>query len=174
MDIRFYEVQAKSVLNRVPEAVAGAFPLDDQPVSRLHPCCSFCSWGDAPVLMGDGTARPIADIGRGDEIYGTTRRGNYRRYTKTPVLDHWSTIKPAYRVTLEDGTALVSSGDHRFLSDRGWKYVVNDPRCPDRAHLTLATSSSALAALPRYADDWPDYRRGYLCGLIRGDGHLAL
>ena len=32
------------------------------------------------------------------------------------VLDHWSTIKPAYRVTLEDGTELIASGDHRFLT----------------------------------------------------------
>ena len=41
----------------------------------------------------------------------------------TKVLNHWSTIKPAYRVTLEDGTELVTSGDHRFLSSRGWKHV---------------------------------------------------
>ena len=27
--------------------------------------------------------------------------------------------KPAYRVTLEDGTELVTSGDHRFLTEPG-------------------------------------------------------
>src|SRR2546430_11649742 len=30
-------------------------------------------------------------------------------------------IKPAYRVTLADGTELVASADHRFLTNRGWK-----------------------------------------------------
>ena len=44
-------------------------------------------------------------------------------YAITTVLAHWSTIKPAYRVILEDGTQLISSGDHRFLTERGWKYV---------------------------------------------------
>ena len=33
--------------------------------------------------------------------------GAYRRYVATDVMDHWSTVKPAYRVTLEDGTELV-------------------------------------------------------------------
>ena len=54
---------------------------------------------------------------------GTEVRGRYRRYVTTEVLAHWSTIKPAYRVTLEDGTELIASGDHRFLTNRGWKYV---------------------------------------------------
>ena len=40
------------------------------------------------------------------------------------VLDHWSTIKPVWVVTLEDGTRLVTSGDHRFLTERGWKHVI--------------------------------------------------
>ena len=47
----------------------------------------------------------------------------YRRYVKTRVLAHWSVIKPAYRITLEDGTTLVAGPDHRFLTDRGWKFV---------------------------------------------------
>ena len=34
----------------------------------------------------------------------------------TQVLAHWSTVKPAYRLTLADGTQLVSSADHRFLN----------------------------------------------------------
>jgi len=33
----------------------------------------------------------------------TVREGFYRRYVTTEVLAHWSTVKPAYRVTLEDG-----------------------------------------------------------------------
>ena len=42
------------------------------------------------------------------------------------MLAHWSTDKPAYRVTLADGTEIVASGDHRFLSERGWKHVTGD------------------------------------------------
>ncbi len=61
----------------------------------------------------------------GDEIYGTVRTGKYRKYGRTVVLDKWTTVKPAYRVVLEDGTELITSADHRFLSNRGWKHVLN-------------------------------------------------
>ena len=42
LDVRFYEVRSKSVLNRVPEASRDAVPLDDQPVPGLHatPACT--------------------------------------------------------------------------------------------------------------------------------------
>ena len=46
----------------------------------------------------------------------------------TTVLAHWQTVKPAYRVTLADGTQLIASGDHRFLTERGWKHVTGAER----------------------------------------------
>ena len=42
LDTRFYEVRAKSALNRVPKRVADAVPLDDQPVQGMHPCVFYC------------------------------------------------------------------------------------------------------------------------------------
>ena len=42
LDTRFYEVRAKSALNRVPDAVADAVPLDDQPVPGMHHACIYC------------------------------------------------------------------------------------------------------------------------------------
>ena len=38
LGIRFHEVHAKSAINAVPERVADAVSLDDQPLSRLYPC----------------------------------------------------------------------------------------------------------------------------------------
>jgi DNA repair photolyase len=124
--------------------------------------------------MADGSTRPIQDLRVGDEIIGTVRRGRHRRYVRTRVLDHWSTIKPVWVVKLEDGTRLLTSGDHRFLTERGWKHVENTPRSePDRPHLT---TNNELRGTGHFADpprQTQDYKRGYLCGLIRGDGHLA-
>ena len=81
--------------------------------------------------------RTVAQADRGlragDRIYGTVRSGVYRRYAVTEVLDHWRTLKTAYRV-LEDGTELVASGDHRFLTARGWKHVTGT-ECGRRAGL---------------------------------------
>jgi DNA repair photolyase len=136
--------------------------------------CVYCLWGATPILMGDGRTEPIAEVRPGDLVYGTVRRGRYRRYRVTEVLDHWSTIKPAYRVTLEDGTELVASGDHRFLTRRGWKHVRNTWSGPGRPHLTLDDELLGTGAFAQAPEDWLDYRRGYLCGLIRGDRHLRL
>jgi hypothetical protein len=97
--------------------------------------CVYCLSGDTPILMADGRTRPMADIRTGDWLYGTTRRGGYRRYVKTRVLAHWSVVKPAFRITLEDGTSLIAGGDHRFLTERGWKFVVDTP-VGQRPHLT--------------------------------------
>ena len=81
------------------------------------------AWGDTPVLMADGRHAPIADLRVGDGIYGTSGAARTGATCAPTVLDHWSTVKPAYRVTLEDGTELIASGDHRFLTERGWKHV---------------------------------------------------
>jgi DNA repair photolyase len=85
--------------------------------------CAYCMAGDTLILMADGTTRELKELKIGDRIYGTERRGTYRHYVTTTVLNHWATRKPAYRITLNDGTMLVASGDHRFLTERGWKYV---------------------------------------------------
>jgi DNA repair photolyase len=173
LDTRFYEVRAKSVLNRVPEASRMPFRWTINPYRGCSHACSYCLGGETPVLMGDGRAKRLADVRAGDYIYGTVRRGSYRRYWVTQVLAHWSSIKPAYRITLEDGTELVASGDHRFLTDRGWKHVTDTGRCPQRAHLTLNNKLIGTGHFAEQPEDWPDYRRGYLCGVIRGEGHLS-
>ncbi|HSK97018.1 MAG TPA: hypothetical protein VK891_10415, partial [Euzebyales bacterium] len=99
--------------------------------------CSYCVAGATPVLMGDGRSRPLALVRPGDTIYGTRRRGRRRWLVRTRVLDHWEVTKPAYRIRLAGGTDLVTSGDHRFLTDRGWTYVAGaEHGDPPRPHLT--------------------------------------
>ena len=77
------------------------------------------------------------------------KRGNYRRYATTEVLAHWSTQKPGYRITLEDGTELVTSGDHRFLTDRGWKYVTGAESGP--LQRPFLTTNNKLMGIGRSA-----------------------
>ncbi len=149
----------------------------DRSINPYRGCehgCVYCLSGDTPILMGNGSTRPLADVRVGDLIYGTVRRGWYRRYVKTRVLDHWSVIKPAYRITLEDGTCLVAGTDHRFLTERGWKFVTG-AECgrARRPHLTVHNKLMGTGAFARPPVKNHDYRLGYLCGLIRGDGLLA-
>jgi DNA repair photolyase len=169
--VTFYEVQAKSLLNRVP---GSGLPFN-WTVNVYRGCshgCSYCVQGETPILMADGRTKPMADLRIGDAIYGTVFDGKYRRYAVTEVLDHWSTVKPAYRVTLEDGTTLVTSGDHRFLTDRGWKHVAPSER-GQRPYLTTNNELLGTGQFASPPKDDADYRQGYLCGMVRGDGTIG-
>ncbi|MGZ4592642.1 MAG: Rv2578c family radical SAM protein [Actinomycetes bacterium] len=121
--ITFHEVTARSALNKVPEASRMPFRWTINPYRGCSHACVYCLAGDTQVQVADGRAKPLAALRVGDLVYGTERHGARRRYVRTPVLAHWRTVKPAYRVSLADGTSLVASGDHRFLTERGWTYV---------------------------------------------------
>jgi DNA repair photolyase len=136
--------------------------------------CVYCLSGDTPILMADGSTRELAQVRVGDSIYGTVRSGKYRKYVKTRVLARWSVIKPAYRVSLEDRTVLTVGPDHRLLTEQGWKFITGtNSGKSQRPHLTVRNKLMGTGAFgaPVYKD--ADYRAGYLCGLIRGDGSIG-
>ena len=121
--LEFLHVKARTIINQVSPSSRMAFRYTINPYRGCTHACAYCMSGDTPVLMGDGGTKPLGELRPGDRVYGTVREGLNRHYVVTAVLAHWRTVKPAYLITLEDGTELVASGDHRFLSDRGWKYV---------------------------------------------------
>src|SRR6516165_2628456 len=133
----------------------------------------FLGFWDARILMADGSTSRLEEIRAGDQIYGTVKRDRYRYYARTEVRAHWSVMKPAYRITLRDGTEIVASGDHRFLTERGWKFVTGAEN--GRMRRPFLTQGNKLMGTGAFAVSPPriaDYKRGYLCGLVRGDGLL--
>jgi DNA repair photolyase len=165
------EITVKSVLNPVKGM---PFRWSINPYRGCSHGCVFCQSGDTPILMADGTTKRLDMLRIGDEVMGTVRRLRYRYYTATPVLACWRTEKPAFRVILQDGTELVASDDHRFLSDRGWKFLTGtDQGTMRRPHLTLNNSLMGTGAFAKPPTKDADYERGYLCGIIRGDGSLG-
>src|SRR2546425_6045200 len=75
MDIRFYEVRAKSAINRVPDRSRMPFRWTINPYRGCSHACSYCEWGGTPVLMANGRTKPLAELRVDDEIYGTVRDG---------------------------------------------------------------------------------------------------
>jgi DNA repair photolyase len=99
------------------------FEASINPYRGCEHACIYCLHADTAVLMANGGTKRLADIRTGDAIYGTRRVGSHRHYIKTEVLANWSVIKHAFRVTLKNGTELITGADHRFLTDFGWKFV---------------------------------------------------
>ncbi|MEW6477282.1 MAG: radical SAM protein [Actinomycetota bacterium] len=172
--LEFLEVKAQRVINPVPPQSRMSFRYTINAYRGCSHACSYCQSGDTPILMADGRTKPLADLRVGDRVYGTERRGTYRHYVITDVLDHWSVVKPAYRISLEDGTELIASGDHRYLTDRGWKHVTGT-ECGRhrRPHLTINNKLLGTGAFVAAPEHDTDYRLGYLTGMIRGDGHVG-
>src|SRR5262245_17547335 len=116
--------------------------------------CTYCVSGDTLILMADGSTRPLEQVRAGDMIYGTVRKGWYRHYAKTRVLAHWRVNKPAYRVRLRDGTCLIAGADHRFWTERGWKFVAGHVQGKaQRPHLTTndrLLGTGAFSPEPRF------------------------
>jgi DNA repair photolyase len=182
-DTTFHEVEAKSVLNRVPGDSPMPFRWTVNPYRGCGHACVYCLAGPTRVLLADGRSRPIADVRVGDAVVGTapgepadggpagrTRVGEARRYVRTTVLAHWSTTKPAHRLTLADGTTMVASGEHRFLTGRGWRHVAGGwCRAGRRPYLRPGDVLLGPGALPVSVGHSDSYRAGYLYGLFRAD-----
>jgi DNA repair photolyase len=162
--MEFLHVRARRVVNEVPRASRMPFRYTINAYRGCSHACTYCLAGETPVLMADGRTMPIAALGKGDMVYGTVRERGHRRYVPTPVTAHWMTVKPAWRVELEDGTRLTASGDHRFLTDRGWKHVAGARH--GSARRPELTTGSKLVGTGGYAptpEAGAEYRLGYLC-----------
>jgi DNA repair photolyase len=172
--LEFLHVRARTIINDVGANAAVPFRYTINAYRGCSHACQYCLSGETPVLMADGRTKPLADLRPGEQVYGTIRRGSYRRYVTTEVRDHWSTVKAAYRITLEDGTELIASGDHRFLTGRGWKHVTGTEQGARRQpHLTANNKLMGTGAFSSAPVADTEYRQGYLCGMILGDGHVG-
>jgi DNA repair photolyase len=133
--LELYDDQSKSILSENDSPDLG-FRFSVNPYRGCGHGCSYCADGKTPIAMADGRRKPLGELRVGERILGTERKRGSLRYTTTEVLDHWWVMKPAYRVTLVGGTTLVTSADHRLLTEDGWKYVASgEAGSPPRHHL---------------------------------------
>src|SRR5215471_2744473 len=65
--ITFHEIHAKTIISRVPEVSRVPFKWTINPYRGCSHSCTYCLEGQTPILMGDGRARPLADVRPGDK-----------------------------------------------------------------------------------------------------------
>ena len=172
--VTFHEVHARSVLNKVPAGSGVPFGWTVNPYRGCSHACTYCLEGGTRILTADGRTKALAELKVGDEIYGTRGHGAARRLVPTRVLAHWTTLRDACRVTLEDGTRLVAGGDHRFLTAKGWKHVTGSKfGAAQRPHLEPGTELIGVGRFEPTPDETLGYRAGYLCGMLRSGGFAA-
>jgi DNA repair photolyase len=160
--LEFLHVTTRRILNRIPEQSRLPFRWTINVYRGCSHACTYCLAGDTPIIMADGTLKPIADVRAGDHVYGTVRSGTDINYVPTDVLAHWPSTKPAHQVDLADGTNLVTSAEHRLLTTRGWKHVASGGDRLSAGDVLVGVGQAGSP--PRRT---ADYRRGYVTGMIR-------
>ena len=140
--------------------------------------CHYCLDGNTLIMMANGLTKNIKDIEIGDLIYGVKKDGVYWKYIVSEVTNKWKTRKTSYKITLENGTELISSADHRWLANRGgWKYVKGEMSGNNRR--PYLTTNNTLRGFGNSTDtnkykETDLYKKGYLSGMINGDGSLGI
>ena len=107
LDTRFYEVRAKSRAQPRARALARCRSAgrSTRTAAAATPA-STAPRGDTPILLADGRTRPLADLRVGDrDRRHRAARARTAATSRPRSSPTGRPIKPAYRVTLEDGTS---------------------------------------------------------------------
>lgn len=130
-----------------------------------------CLDPETPVLKADLTWVPIKSLKPGDEVIGIDEKGDHgkkRKLRRATVEAVWHTHKPALRLTFEDGSSVVCSPEHKWLSaveGGGGNYLWRTAKKIKPGH-----------RIRRLVDPWePDESRGagYLAGFFDGEGCIV-
>lgn len=142
VELSIYEDHTQQVLAENDSPDIG-FRYSINPYRGCFHGCAYCLAGDTQILMADGSSKRLSDVKPGEHVVGTSRAAGGRRFVPSLVLDHWATARRAFRVRLDSGVELVASGDHRFLTPQGYRYVIAPGR-NQRAGLHLQEKDACL------------------------------
>jgi DNA-directed RNA polymerase beta subunit len=97
-----------------------------------------CLWEEEPVLMADGTRKKIKDVRPGDKVI--TFDPKTMRTFPTKVIHQYTreTDKNIVKVRTGSGREIITTDDHKYWTNEGWK-------CP--TEFTKTTKCAFLACL---------------------------
>jgi hypothetical protein len=121
-----------------------------------------CNPGDAPILMANGTFKPLADVRVGDMVMGF-RVGKPSGLVPTKVMETNSRVAATVLVRLENGDTLRCTPDHHwFHGGRAGRSAYLPPQIGRRLWHVVDTNH------PPNRQQEREY--AYLAGLLDGEG----
>lgn len=172
------EMQAKKITIEHPIASLRAIAQSaNSATTRGVSTFCMCLDPETPVLTADLRWVPIKSVLPGDELVGVDEYpapGLHRKARKTIVKSKWSTVKEAYKIIFDDGSAVVCSGDHRWLcrAQSGSRRYSWRKTKVDSAYHSMKPGTEIVQLVEPWEED--DSRgAGYLAGIYDGEGHLS-
>ncbi|APU88855.1 radical SAM protein-like protein [Virus Rctr197k] len=147
----------------------------------------YCLPGEAPVWMADMTHKHIRDVQVGDRVWGwdwPSEKNQRRQFRPVCVLETFTRMAPVVEVILASGRTVRGTEDHLWANGRSRnereRYVPARVAGSEHDHLGYITNHWYQSVLARVTDVFPcgstdpvAYKRGYLHGLIDGDGTIS-
>lgn len=125
------------------------------------------------ILTSDLKWVPASDIRKGDKLlafdeFAQSGKGSARKWKQSVVEDYDIIKSRCVRVTMGDGTSIVCSRDHLWLTHNGV-----EPRWVRACN--LMAGKNAASHIMRVLDTWEtgtEWEHGYLAAAYEGEGHL--
>lgn len=163
-------------------------PYDYTVPEELDKIREWCNTPDAPVLMADGTFKPIGEIQIGEEVMGWEwsqkgSKGEWRKYMRpSKVLDvNWREAPEVVEATMESGRVIRCTPDHKWANywyspgndgvvGNEYEPLVRKSRGGRGGPLRYNTMVSAVEPVEELTDPKQVAAAGYLAGIIDGEG----
>jgi RHS repeat-associated protein len=107
-------------LNVITAGMGAELALVDDIARTARPCNSFAP--DTPVLMADGTSKPIADVERGDKVLAGDPRTGTTGAREVTALIEGKGVKELVDITIH-GDTITATAEHPFWDARDGAWV---------------------------------------------------
>jgi hypothetical protein len=158
----------RGIVSDVDPATFEVLPKESTLMAGRGPA-SFCLDPSTLVLTTDLRWVPIGEVQSGDHLIGLDEfPTGQRKMRDAEVSAVWRTFKPALRITMVDGTEVICSEDHQWLTRDMGKGAATKWR--------KAKGLKIGNHIKHLVDPWEEDRSwegGYLAGVFDGEGCVS-